>query len=282
MDSTILKTMQRIQEGGEEPAVLVIVVTTQESSPQIPGARMLVNVRGVVTGTVGGGTVEKLAVEHAIQMLRKKTATDCRTYDMNHGSLDSIATGMLCGGTITLYFERLGAMERLFLYGCGHIGGILAPMAAQCGFQVIAVDQRPEMATVDRFGGSDAGIEVQCAQPVEHAAALFFLPSDSIVIMTHNHQFDGAVLKALTLRITEANSPRYIGMIGSSKKVDAILQALRDNGVSDQAIRQIRTPIGLKIGGDSPAEIAISVMAEIIAARYGTIENGRVQVMSYR
>lgn len=277
----MLTHIKRIQDGLETPAVMVLVVTTQASSPQVPGARMLVNRDGIIGGTVGGGTVEKLAVDHCLKMLDHSISTDFVSYDMNQGTPGTIATGMLCGGTISMFFERIESTARLIMYGCGHIGGILAPMAAQCGFRVLAIDQRPEMADPARFFSPVAEINVLCAHPVEHAATLSFQTSDSIVIMTHNHQFDAAVLKALTSRMTETTMPGYLGMIGSSRKVAVILEKLRQETIDETVLSRIRTPIGLKTGGDSPGEIAVSIMAEILAFKYGMVEEGRVRTMRF-
>jgi xanthine dehydrogenase accessory factor len=281
MDMKFLSLLEQIANGKKPPAVMVLVVATQDSSPQIPGARMLVGADGLLDGTVGGGTIEKLAIDHAVGMMKNGTHTDFRTYDMNRVSNENIATGMLCGGTISLYFEHIAGAERLIIYGCGHIGSVLAPMAARCGFHVVAVDHREEMADPDRFEG-ETGISVLCANPVEHARSLTVSYPDTIVIMTHNHQFDAAVLKALTEKLTHKTFPRYIGMIGSASKVGTILDNLQKEGVLPDVLNQVRTPIGLRIGGNSPAEIAVSIMSEILSVKYRKGEAGLVKSMSGR
>jgi len=277
MNTSFIKHISAIQSGNKPEAVMVVVVTTSDSTPQSPGARMLVSPDRSILGTIGGGTIEKMAVDHAIKMLKNNTATDFKGYDMDpEAKSDNTSTGMLCGGAMSLYFERIASEERLLVYGCGHIGGILAPMAANCGFHVIAVDHRAELMSAERFGDS---VEIHCCEPQIHASDLDILPGDFIVIMTHNHQFDEDVLQALLKKVTNTTMPTYIGMIGSSKKVKVILANINRAGVSQDILDSVHTPIGLKTGGGSPGEIAISIMAEILAVKYKTITDGTVRAM---
>lgn len=277
MNRQLIQIIADIQTGRAPLAVMVVVVATSDSTPQSPGARMLVMADGTTHGTVGGGAIEKLAIDRAGEMLVRSQSTDFQRYDMDaESNTGDKATGMMCGGTMSLYFERIAPEERFIVYGCGHIGGILVPLAAQCGFQVIAVDHRTEMTAPDRF---TTPVDIQCVLPPDHAAELETHSGDTIVIMTHNHQFDAAVLENLLKTMTPETMPRYIGMIGSGKKVKVILDKLEENGIDQKLLNRVHTPIGLKIGGGSPGEIAVSVMAEVLAAKYGQIENGRVATM---
>ncbi|MBN1295387.1 XdhC family protein [bacterium] len=279
MHAGILEKIMEIQSGRAPHAVMVVVVATSDSTPQSPGARMLVMANGGTVGTVGGGAIEKLAVDHAGHMLVRSVNTDYKQFDMSGIELKSgsgKATGMVCGGTMSLYFERIAPPDRFIVYGCGHIGGILTPLASQCGFHVIVVDHRTDMTSRERFSEP---VEIHCTLPPDHAGQFPMQPADSIVIMTHNHQFDAAVLGNLLKRVTTETMPRYIGMIGSARKVMITLEKLEKEGISKAILDRIHTPIGLKIGGGSPAEIAVSVMAEILAVKYAFLNTGCVVSM---
>lgn len=281
MERRYIETIQKIMNNAEKDAVLVLVVSTTGSAPQKPGARMLVSSDGLLYGTVGGGTIEAMATEHAVKMLQSDQPTDFRTYDMSKSEGSGIVTGMKCGGSISLYFENVRPPDRLILYGCGHIGSILAPVAVRCGFHVIGIDQRSDMTDPKRFqwGDSKCSLHLECCNPVEHASHFVIRNSDSIVIMTHNHRFDTDVLLAYARRFSDTYLPRYIGMIGSVSKVHEILQHLADNNVPQSVISTIKTPVGLRTGGASPGEIAISIMGEILAVKHRTISDGFVSSM---
>lgn len=277
MEKQIIDTLNRIFLGQATNAVMVVVVSTSDSTPQHPGARMLVMADGSTQGTVGGGAIEKLATDHAAEMLNRHISTDFRVYDMDaENRSGNQATGMLCGGSMSLYFELIAPEERFIIYGCGHIGGILAPLASQCGFQVIAVDHRTDMTSTERFGSN---VSIQCCLPHEHAESIIIRKSDSIVIMTHNHQFDAAVLGNLLHHLDPESAPRYLGMIGSAKKVDVILDKLAESGISRELLSKVYTPVGLDTGGGSPGEIAVSVMAEVLAVKHGRMEEDTVGTM---
>ena len=277
MEQSIIAKLAAVQAGNAPNAVMVVVVATSDSAPQSPGARMLVMADGTTHGTVGGGAIEKLAIDHAGEMLNRNIETDFKSYDMDSEvKQGDRATGMMCGGSMSLYYELVAPEERFIVYGCGHIGSILAPLASKCGFHVVAVDHRTEMCESGRLG---PGVDIQCILPQDHAEKLEIRPTDTIVIMTHNHQFDAAVLENLLRGLKMETMPRYIGMIGSKKKVKVILQRLNENGIAQSILDAVHTPIGLKIGGGSPGEIAVSVIAEVIAVKHDKIQDGAVQAM---
>jgi xanthine dehydrogenase accessory factor len=280
MNSEFLEHVKRIHSGGD-PVIMVLVVSAQPGSPQVPGARMLVSRMGRLYGTVGGGAIEKLAEEHAVALLNDDVRTDFKTYDLGSSQCSDTKTGMICGGRLSLYFEQISQPDRVIVYGCGHIGGILIPLAVQCGFHVIGVDDRGDMTDPARFIVTAGGnLTLLGTKPEEHARTLTVRNSDSIVIMTHAHRFDQDVLKALTDRLSAEKLPRYLGMIGSEKKNRTIFDRLRNEGVSQSILNAVRAPIGLSTGGDSPSEIAVSIMAEILAVKYLKLKNGNVASMS--
>lgn len=279
MNTEFLEHVFRINTGEEEAAVMILVVSTQAGAPQIPGARMLVSRQGRRYGTIGGGQLEKLAEEHAISMLNENIPTDFKTFDLGSSQDATLKTGMICGGQMSLYFEHLSPPDRIIIYGYGHIGKVLAPLAAQCGFHVIGVDERcTDLEYLE--DNSRKNITLLGMQPEEHARSLMLRSTDSIVIMTHAHLDDLSTLKAVSTRVLSSALPRYIGMIGSKKKNRAIMEALKESGVSRSFLNMVRAPIGLSLGGGSPTEIAVSIMAEIQAVKYGKMQGGEVESMS--
>ncbi len=281
MNSKLLEHINRIHSGDEEAAVMVLVVSTEAGSPQIPGARMLVTRQGRYYGTIGGGQVEKLAEEHAISMLKNNIATDSQTFDLGFSKHTPNDTRMICGGWMLLYFEHLSPPDRLIIYGYGHIGKVLAPLAVHSGLHVIAVDERYDLSELECLDdGVLKNVVLHRLQSPEHARSIIARPTDSFVIMTHEHRYDLDTLKALSIRLLPNSLPRYIGMIGSKHKNKIIIDTLKQEGVSISFLNNIRAPIGLSLGGNSPGEIAVSIMAEILAVKYGKIRDGSVESMS--
>ena len=270
----IYQEMIKICEGQSQDAVLALVVATEGSSPRASGSRMLVRQDGSIHGTIGGGSVEKKVIESAMRMFHERISHLCEKFSLSDRPIEAVATGMLCGGTMTVFLELLRGGDRLFIYGGGHIGHALAPIARECGFNVWVVDDRPEI-TSDEYFSDVANTILQ--HPGEHAAALEIRKSDSIVIVTHNHKYDALVLEKFLEKTNEL--PRYIGMIGSRKKISVVLQQLGRKGISQDRIDSVYTPIGLDIGGENPMEISIAIMAEMMAVRNGKISNDIVNLM---
>jgi len=171
---------------------------------------------------------------------------------------------MECGGTMTVFVEPLALQPRLLLFGAGHVGQEVAALAARIGLAVHVIDDRPEWANRERFPQAAA---IVTGDFVAEAQRLGVRPTDRIVIVTRGHAHDQEVLAACV-----GQAPAYLGMIGSRRKVATALRTLRDQGVPEAQIAAIRAPIGLDLGGDSPVEIAVSVIAEIIAADHGREE----------
>ena len=175
---------------------------------------------------------------------------------------------MCCGGEMSVFLEAILPSPRLHVFGAGYIAKPLAAIAAGCGFEVTVVDARPEWATSERFPTSALRIE----DPEGVARSLETAPSDFAVIVTHDHALDQRVVQALIRKPL-----LFLGMIGSVPKQRKFALRLRARGYSDQEIARLHTPLGLAIGASTPEEIAVSAMAELIAARRGArVEAGWV------
>ncbi|MDD5307870.1 MAG: XdhC/CoxI family protein [Deltaproteobacteria bacterium] len=245
---TLRKTVERL--GGGEDAVLVTVVATEGSVPPRVGFRMAVTGAGE-EGTVGGGALEKEAVRLARKLLAE--GGEGRLERIEVSKLD-----MTCGGAVTLFFEPFRAAQSLWIFGGGHIGKALVPMAAAAGFSVTVADNRPEYADRARF---PEAVRTVCAPYPESVA---MVPKGAfVVITTHGHAHDEEVLNAMA-----RFSPRlpYVGMIGSSHKIAKALSDMRAAGIDPGP--DVYAPVGLDLGGDTPGEIALAIAAQILGVRH--------------
>ncbi len=238
-----------------ETAMLVTVVATQGSVPRKAGAKMLVKQDGSTVGTVGGGSVEHAVTRKALEIMRS-SEPQLLHFDL---SGKEGGTGMICGGQIDAFFEPLATPETLYLCGAGHIAQATAAMGRMLGFRVVVIDQRAEYNNPERFPGADLLVTD------EFATAIPKLNIDDkgyIIIYTYAHTQDEECLRlALNMRA------KYIGMIGSKKKVKEIKERLLARGASESQLESVHSPIGLSINAETPEEIAVSILAEIIQVR---------------
>ncbi len=255
----ILSRMLEMMHDGE-PGVLVTILEVGGSVPRHPGSKMIVCRDGRIWGSIGGGRLEKDVIEEALPRLSDQ-APWRKSFKLEKD------LGMLCGGMVELLFEPFGAPERLLIFGGGHIGQALAPLAVQAGFSVVVIDDRPEFANRDRFPQADT---VVAASYPEALAGLTLRESDYIVIMTHGHDHDELVLEYCLSRPS-----RYLGMIGSTRKTRRIFDSLIEKGAEPERIQGVHSPIGLDIGAETPFEIALSILAEVVAVRKGAVHTGQ-------
>ena len=252
-DLELFEEMIRLARGSA-PCALAIVIESKGSAPRKAGAKMIVKGDGATLGTIGGGKVEMEVIDAALAAIARGTP-----------STISLALteeyGHVCGGSILVYIEPLGLAPRLVIVGAGHVGRALATVARFAGFRVIVSDERPEFA---------ARKQVPDAHEILHGdaeKALTALPVDSdtyMVIATHSHECDFAAVRAAL-----KTPARYIGLIGSKRKREVLFGELRQEGFSAEDLARLHTPVGLPIGGDSPEEIAVSIVAQLIQKRTG-------------
>ncbi len=232
---------------------LLTVVETRGSAPRRSGAHLLLGEDGRTVGSLGGGAIEHEALERARAVLARG-GTELLHRNLTHD------LGMCCGGEMTVFVEAVEPRPRLFVFGAGYIGRPLAAMATSCGFEVTVVDGRPEWADPARFPGA----AVRCQEPEDAARALDLVPGDYACVLTHDHALDERVVKVLVRRPL-----RFLGMVGSRRKRRTFLQRLKGSGFEDEAIARLHTPLGISIGATTPEEVAVSVLAQLIAARRG-------------
>jgi xanthine dehydrogenase accessory factor len=237
-----------------EPFVLVTVLVAKGSAPGKPGAKLLLEEDGTFCGTIGGG-----AIEHTVRGRKPEwfqlTGPKQLSFDLG-GELD-----MDCGGDMELLFEPFALQPRLVLYGAGHVAIELATLAVRVGYRVVVMDDRPEWANEENFpdaseilimplDGSDTGVELRA--------------DDAIIVVTRGHAHDYA-MAARALREPHA----YLGVIGSRRKAGVLRKKLAEEGFDEETLAAVHSPIGLDIASETPAEIAVSIVAELIATRRG-------------
>jgi xanthine dehydrogenase accessory factor len=254
-----------------EPMALVTIVSTLGSTPQRVGAKMLVFGDGRIVGTIGGGCYENDAFWKA------REAIGHRKPALIHYELsDDFAqeTGLICGGQMDVYIEPIEPSPELYIVGAGHVGFHLGRLAHEVGFRVHVVDDREKFANQERFPTATEIIVDEIPHWLEGAR---LPPHAFVVIVTRGHTNDLEALRALAPR-----ELRYLGLIGSRAKVARIFEALETNLIPAELLRRVHAPIGLDIGAITPQEIAVSILAELIAVKHGKITSQSADELSMK
>ena len=270
MNREVFAAIADALERGEAVA-LVTIVSARGSTPQRVGAKMLVFADGRSVGTIGGGCYESDAFGKA------RDAIAARKPQLVHYELsDDFAqeTGLICGGQMDVYIEPIEPSPELYIIGGGHVGYHLARLAHEVGFRVHVVDDREKFANRERFPTAE---EVVADDIPTWLAAAALPPHAYAVIVTRGHINDLEALRALAPR-----ELRYLGLIGSRAKIARMYDALTADGVPADQLTRIHAPIGLDIGAVTPQEIAVSILAELIAVKHGKIAGRDAAKMSMR
>jgi xanthine dehydrogenase accessory factor len=256
MKDVLQAALAAAQDG--EPAALVTVVSTQGSTPQKAGAKMVVYPDGRIVGTIGGGCVEaEMAwrARHAIDSRRPLVASYELTADQ------AGEDGLICGGRMEVFIEPIESAPTLCLFGAGHVAQPLARMAKSAGFRVEVADDRLKFANRDRFPDADRIV----VDEFPAAAAQMTLGRETYaVVVTRGHKGDAEALQAVL-----GKGLRFVGLLASRPKLVHLAATLEERGVPPSEIATIHAPLGLDIGAVTPEEIAVSVLAEMIAVRRG-------------
>ena len=257
----IFEEIARVKREGSR-AVLATIVDGGRGSPGKMGFRMLVYPDRRISGTVGGGLLEEKVRDEALRCMQSKKA-ELVEYILDERNAQGL--GMLCGGKVKVFLEMIEGTPKLFVFGGGHIALSLLQFAKQLDYAVLVADNRAEFSNKNRFPLAD---ETQTGDYAKIVKALDFRDIDSVVIVTHGHEFDEVVLREC---LSKSTLPGYIGMIGSRNKVAITFQHLKEQGVAPDLLARVKSPIGLDIGAKSPSEIALSIMAEIVGEKYGKV-----------
>jgi xanthine dehydrogenase accessory factor len=243
------------------PAAVCTVVATKGSTPRKAGASMVVvddgSDVGCIEGTIGGGAIEHLARKAALEVIATLTP---RVLEVPLSSM----LGMCCGGTMTLFIEALRMRPPCIVFGAGHVAVALCAVASRAGFAVTVVDPRDELRTTERFPEAAALVD-----DYDHDDSLRTLPWSSdafVVVATHDHAVDQRLAEVVLGR--HALAPmRYVAVVGSARKAAFTRERARNKGLPDAVIATLRCPAGLDLGAESPEEIAVSIVAEMVQVR---------------
>ncbi|MBL8860851.1 MAG: xanthine dehydrogenase accessory protein XdhC [Planctomycetes bacterium] len=235
-----------------EPCALVVVTDLDGSGPRDPGARMVVSGGRLAFGTIGGGNLERLAIEHAAALLRRREpVSESVSYPLGESA------GQCCGGRVTVFYETFPwTRRRVAVFGAGHVAQALAGLAPWLQADVVLIDPREEAEIQPRLAAQRPYELLSVDAPEAEVDAL---PEDALVlVMTHSHALDLEVLA----RAVRRGFP-YVGLIGSERKWARFRQRLAQRGIPADQLARVRCPIGLSKRSKEPASIALSVAAEL-------------------
>jgi xanthine dehydrogenase accessory factor len=266
---------QRLAQG--ESLVLVSVEASSGSTPRGEGAMMLVSAQGRIAGTIGGGAVEYRSEQLAREALAAGRSRVER-FQLRPNEVQDL--GMICGGDVEVSFRylaggdgeaiawareeeaRLTPSGRVYIFGGGHVAQALVPALAAVDFRCVVLEDREDFCRPELFPGVEETRLIQNGDPAAYAG---ITAEDYVAVMTRGHKDD------LTVQAQALKTPaKYIGVIGSRKKTAAVFAKLRDMGYTDADLQRITTPIGLSIKAETPAEIAVSIAAQLIQLRAET------------
>jgi xanthine dehydrogenase accessory factor len=255
METLYARVAAAVAEG--QSVALATLVRVEGSTPRELGSKMLVYADGQIEGTIGGGAMEAAVIDTARQAVARGESR------LLNFELRDPAGGDpgICGGEADVFIDVIAPRPTLLVVGAGHVAMPVAELGYQCGFRVVVVDDRPDMVSEARFPHAferKAGDIVAILNQMNLTAQWY------VVIVTRGHAHDQAAL-----RVVVGSQAAYVGMIGSRRKVRLTHERLMADGVPKSLLERVHAPIGLDIGAQTPAEIAVSILAEIISLRKG-------------
>lgn len=251
----LYEEIAKIRKDGKR-AALATIVRVRGSIPSYEAAKILVRDDGSTSGSIGGGCVEAEVVL-AAQKAMSEEKSRLLSFDLTEEDIEH--SGLVCGGTLEVFVEPILAPPTLFIFGAGHVSRAISKVATLAGFQTIVIDDRPDYASAKRFPEA-----VEIIADYFENAFVRVRPTESsyLVIVTRGHKEDYTVL-----RWAIRTPARYIGLIGSKRKIRTLYERLEEEGFEPEHFKRITAPIGLDIGAITAEEIAVSFVAEIIAVR---------------
>lgn len=251
------KLNQKLDQG--EACVLATVIEKQGEAPLAVGGKLLLDAKHHREGTIAGGDLEKIIIEKCKEILKTKE-NELILYNLSKRELaeENIDAEMICGGYARIYFEYYQPLERLFIFGgAGNVGKEIAKKAVGLNFDIVVVDKKDPNFDFDH----------QFYSGHKEILDLNFTTDDYFIIATGNHRVDYEILKDLTARDIEY---KYMGMLASKKKIKEIYRKLEES--IQRLPKKLYSPIGLNVGGPTPSEIAVGILAQILSIRYGVTQ----------
>lgn len=255
----IFEEIAKLRKAGRK-AALATIIQVQGSIPSYESSKILIRDDGTIVGTVGGGCVEAEVWSVAQDVMREEKP---RRLHFNLNNQPEYDNGLICGGSLDIFIEPILATPTLYVFGGGHVSLYLSKVASVAGFDVVVVDDRPAYANKERF---PEAIETHAGPWEEIFPRLKVNEFSYLALVTRGHKGDLTCLRwALT------TPARHIGMIGSRRKFIEISKVLESEGLSPEKLERVHSPIGLDIGALTPEEIAVAIVAEMIAVRRNTV-----------
>src|SRR6202790_2519158 len=251
----VYEELVRLRNLGQKCA-LATIVEVRGSIPSYESAKLLVREDGSMAGTIGGGCVEAEVWNAAREVMETERA---RQMNFSLGQDAAYDNGLICGGQLSVFVEPVVPQPRAFIFGAGHISKSISKVATLAGFASVIVDNREAFANRERFPEAD---EIFAEEYEDVFPKLAVRDTSYVIIVTRGHRDDMRVLRWAV----ETNA-KYIAMIGSKRKVIGVVKELEKEGISRAAFERVFAPMGLDIGAITPEEIAISIVAEMIAIR---------------
>jgi xanthine dehydrogenase accessory factor len=253
---SLYRRLDELERAGE-PAALCTVMRTRGSVPRHPGAKMLVRADGRIEGTIGGGEMERRVIADALDAIRRSQARLVRYALVDPGAGDP----GVCGGEVEVFVEPLSTRPSLVVVGGGHVGRALVWLGSWLGFRCILCDDRPEYSSADAAPGA---AEYLAIPATELARTFPFRDDTCIVLPTRGAPLD---IEALPLLLDVPHA--YLGVIGSRRRWATVARELEARGVPRAKLERVHAPMGLELGAETPEEIALSILSEIVALQRG-------------
>jgi xanthine dehydrogenase accessory factor len=251
----IFTEIAKLRKEGRK-AALATIIQVQGSIPSYESSKILIRDDGSIVGTVGGGCVEAEVWSAAQDVMREEKP---RRLHFNLNSQPEYDNGLICGGSLDIFIEPILATPTAYIFGGGHVSLYVSKVASVAGFDTVVIDDRPAFANRERF---PEATETHAGPWEETFPKLKINDFSYLVLVTRGHKGD---LDCLRWALT--TPARYIGMIGSKRKFIEIAKVLESEGVAPDKLERVHSPVGLDIGALTPEEIAVAIVAEMIAVR---------------
>lgn len=255
-DYSLLGLLRAAQEQGQDIA-LATVVRTQGSVPRHAGSKMVVWSDATTVGTVGGGMLEAKITEAAIQVIQE-AQPQFVAFNMTDMAAGDVG---VCGGTVEVFVEPILSPPTVVVVGCGHVGKEVAALAKWLGYRVFVSDDRVELCTPENIPDMDGYFPVAAAELADH---ILLTSQTYVAAMTRGQVVDFDLLPVLL-----GSPARYIGLIGSRRRWAITAAGLREKGLTDEQLARVHAPVGLELQAETPREIAVSILAEILMVQHG-------------
>ena len=260
--SLMEKIIRDVKDGRR--GVLCILIEQHGSTPRKEGASMWIYPDGSIEGTIGGGPMEYECINEALDMLKTGDTVRVKECNLASGLSGGCPEGAVCGGESKVYLEAIMPEDEIFIFGAGHVGKALARLAAAASFKVTVWDERSEYANEENIPWARV---IACPLDELFDASKhgkLFHRGSHVVVVTRGHNLDTDVM-----RLLEGQGAAYIGVIGSRGKIAFVDKQMKELGVSEEYLKSMFRPIGLPIKAETPEEIAICILAEIVAFQRG-------------